>query len=96
MQIKREAVCGTLQSNDCLVRIVPSEKLELDLKSSVLNEFGAQIKKTVQEVLDEFEVKNAKLFIEDKGALDSTSRRNWSRRSRPVGRMVSSQDLAEC
>ena len=72
MQIKREAVCGTLQSNDCLVRIVPSEKLELDLKSSVLNEFGAQIKKTVQEVLDEFEVKNAKLFIEDKGALDST------------------------
>ena len=72
MQIKREAVCGTLQSNDCLVRIGPSEKLELDLKSSVLNEFAAQIKKMVQEVLDEFEVKNAKLFIEDKGALDCT------------------------
>ncbi|AIN94636.1 citrate lyase acyl carrier protein [Treponema putidum] len=76
MQIKREAVCGTLQSNDCLVRVEPSLKpedgIELDLKSSVLNEFGAQIKKIVQEVLDEFEVKNAKLFIEDKGALDCT------------------------
>lgn len=72
MQIKREAVCGTLQSNDCLVRIEPAEVLELNLKSSVMNEFGAQIKNAVQEILDKFEVRACKLFLEDKGALDCT------------------------
>lgn len=72
MNIKHEAVCGTLQSNDCLVRIEPASKLELNLKSSVMNEFGTQIKNAVHEVLDRFEVPACKLFLEDKGALDCT------------------------
>ncbi len=72
MQIKKETVCGTLQSNDCLVRIEPAETLELHLKSSVMAEFGVQIKNAVQEVLDTFEVRACRLFLEDKGALDCT------------------------
>ncbi len=72
MIIQKEAVCGTLQSNDCLVRIQPAEKLELELKSSVMNEFGSQIEAAVMEVLEKFEVKSCKLFLEDKGALDCT------------------------
>ena len=51
MTIQHEAVCGTLQSNDCFVRVMPSEKIELDLKSSVMQEFGAQIEAAVREVL---------------------------------------------
>jgi len=27
MTIQHEAVCGTLQSNDCFVRVMPSEKI---------------------------------------------------------------------
>ncbi|AGT44663.1 citrate lyase acyl carrier protein [Treponema pedis] len=72
MQVKREAVSGTLQSNDCFVRVEPAQELELNLKSSVMSEFGAQIKSAVQEVLDKFEIKACKLFLEDKGALDCT------------------------
>jgi len=72
MQIKKEAVCGTLQSNDCLVRVEPANGLELNLKSSVMNEFGTQIKNAVQEVLDTFKVTDGRLFLEDKGALDCT------------------------
>lgn len=72
MHIKKEAVCGTLQSNDCFVRVEPANGLELNLKSSVMNEFGTQIKNTVQEVLDACKVTHCRLFLEDKGALDCT------------------------
>ena len=72
MTIQHEAVCGTLQSNDCFVRVMPSDKIELDLKSSVMQEFGAQIEAAVREVLEQFGVTACKLFLEDKGALDCT------------------------
>jgi len=40
MQILKESVCGTLQSNDCLIRVEPAKTLELVVESSVKNEFG--------------------------------------------------------
>jgi citrate lyase acyl carrier protein len=51
---------------------MPSDKIELDLKSSVMQEFGAQIEAAVREVLEQFGVTACKLFLEDKGALDCT------------------------
>lgn len=46
--------------------------LELNIQSSVLNQYGRQIKATVLETLDRLDVKDAKVTIVDKGALDCT------------------------
>lgn len=72
MQLVKESVCGTLQSNDCLVRISPAQTLELEIKSSVKNEFGEQIEKVIRKTLAELKIGGCKITIEDKGALDCT------------------------
>ncbi|MEL3909321.1 MAG: citrate lyase acyl carrier protein [Treponemataceae bacterium] len=72
MQVLKGSVCGTLQSNDCLIRLEPAKTLELEIESSVKNEFGEQIEKVIRKTLETYGVKACKLKIEDKGALDCT------------------------
>ena len=73
LTILKQAVCGTLQSNDCFVRIYPGEgKIELDITSPVMNSFGKQIRKTILDTLEANGITSCKLFLEDKGALDYT------------------------
>ena len=73
MEILKPAVAGTLESSDLMVTVEPAEGgIELSLTSSVMNQYGRQIKKTVLETLDRLEVKDAKVTVVDKGALDCT------------------------
>ena len=73
MQILKPATAGTLESSDLMVTLEPgNDGIELSLTSSVMNQYGRQIKKTVLETLDRLEVKDAKVTIVDKGALDCT------------------------
>lgn len=72
MVIEKSAVAGTLESSDAQVTVEPAEGLELSIESSVLNQYGRQIKETVEETLNRLEVKNAKVTVVDKGALDCT------------------------
>ncbi|MCQ2453823.1 MAG: citrate lyase acyl carrier protein [Clostridia bacterium] len=73
MKIENNAVAGTLESSDLQVAIEPIENgIELDITSSVMNQYGRQIKATVLETLERLEVTNAKVTIVDKGALDCT------------------------
>lgn len=72
MQIKNSAVAGTLESSDAQVTIEPGNGLELNIQSSVLNQYGRQIKAAVLETLNRLEVTNAKVTVIDKGALDCT------------------------
>lgn len=73
MKIENNAVAGTLESSDLQVAIEPIESgIELDITSSVMNQYGRQIKATVLETLERLEVTNAKVTIVDKGALDCT------------------------
>ena len=73
MQILKPAVAGTLESSDLMVTLEPgTDGIELSLTSSVMNQYGRQIKKTVLETLERLEVKDAKVTIVDKGALDCT------------------------
>ena len=72
MKIKKSAMAGTLESSDAQVTIEPASGLELNIQSSVLNQYGRQIKATVLETLDRLDVKDAKVTIVDKGALDCT------------------------
>ena len=73
MEILKPAVAGTLESSDLMVTVEPAEDgIELSLTSSVMNQYGRQIKKTVLETLDRLDVKTAKVTVVDKGALDCT------------------------
>ena len=73
MQILKPATAGTLESSDLMVTLEPgNDGIELSLTSSVMNQYGRQIKKTVLETLERLEVKDAKVTVVDKGALDCT------------------------
>lgn len=72
MIIEKSAVAGTLESSDAQITVEPAEGLEVSIESSVLNQYGRQIKETVEETLNSLEVKNAKVTVVDKGALDCT------------------------
>lgn len=72
MVIAKKALAGTLESSDAQVIVEPAEGLEVSIDSSVLNQYGKQIKATVLETLDRLEVTNAKVSVVDKGALDCT------------------------
>lgn len=72
MKIEKSAMAGTLESSDAQVTIEPAEGLELSIQSSVLNQYGRQIKATVLETLERLDVKDARVTIVDKGALDCT------------------------
>ena len=53
MEIMRPATAGTLESSDAQVTVEPGEgRLELDLSSSVMNQYGRQIKATVLDTLE--------------------------------------------
>ena len=72
MEILKSAAAGTLESSDCMVTVEPGEGITLDLSSSVMNQYGRQIKATVLETLERLGVQNANVTVVDKGALDCT------------------------
>lgn len=73
-KIIQRATAGTLESSDVFVTLEPADGLEIELDSVVKNQFGETILHTVQQVLDELEVRDAKLSIVDRGALDCVIR----------------------
>ena len=71
MEIKKPAIAGTLESSDCQVTIEPGNgTIDFELESAVINQYGNQIRKVVFETLDNLDIKDAKITIVDKGALD--------------------------
>ena len=71
--IVKRAVAGTLESSDALVTVEPGEGgVELELSSSVMNQYGRQIRATVLETLDRLGVTQGRVTVVDKGALDCT------------------------
>lgn len=73
MEIRKPAIAGTLESSDCQVTIEPGNgKIDFELESAVINQYGNQIKKVAYETLENLGIDNVKLTIVDKGALDCT------------------------
>ena len=73
MEILKAAMAGTLESSDAQVMVEPADDgIELTLESSVMNQYGRQIKTTVLETLERLGVENARVSVVDKGALDCT------------------------
>lgn len=73
MEIKNAAVAGTLESSDCMVSVEPAAGgIELELESAVMRQYGDRIREVAMETLDRLDVRNARVSIVDKGALDCT------------------------
>lgn len=74
MNIIKNAISGTLESSDLLVKIEPNDALEIVINSDVNKQFGQQIKAVVTDTLAQLGVKHGLIIIEDKGALDCVIR----------------------
>ena len=72
MEIRKSAAAGTLESSACMVTVEPGEGIHLELSSSVMNQYGRQIKAAVLETLERLDVKDANVTVVDKGALECT------------------------
>ena len=74
MKVTKEAIAGTLESSDLLVKVAPSASREIVIRSEVIKQFGKQIKRVVTETLDNLAVSEGSIVIDDKGALDCVIR----------------------
>ena len=76
MKVIKEAMAGTLESSDLLVKVAPSDNdtREIVIHSEVIKQFGRQIKRVVTETLDKLSISAGAIVIEDKGALDCVIR----------------------
>lgn len=68
------AVCGSLQSNDCLVEVAPAETLIIELQSPLKDRFGALMEAAVLTSLEDSGIDQAYVRVTDRGALDCTIR----------------------
>ena len=74
-KIIQSATAGTLESSDVFVTLEPADSgVEIEIDSVVQNQFGDSIRQTVENVLKELQVENAKLSVVDRGALDCVIR----------------------
>ena len=76
MELKTNSTAGTMESSDIMIMLEPRTEggIELELTSSVMQQFGKQIRKVILDTLQEYDVQNAKVEAVDKGALDCTVR----------------------
>ncbi|WP_039055366.1 citrate lyase acyl carrier protein [Enterobacter sp. Bisph1] len=75
MKIVRQALAGTMESSDLMVKIAPAEgELDIVIHSEVMKQFGDQIRQVVTATLHAMEVRQGLIIIEDKGALDCVIR----------------------
>ena len=73
MELKTTGVAGTLESSDVMITLEPAAAgINLDLQSTVINQYGRQIRETVLETLKRLGVKNANVTVNHHGALDCT------------------------
>lgn len=74
MNITKIAKAGTLESNDILIMVMPnnSGKVELELESIVMQQFGDVIKQVILSKVQEMGIEGITIKAQDKGALDYT------------------------
>jgi citrate lyase subunit gamma (acyl carrier protein) len=72
--LKNVGIAGTLESSDIMITLEQNEGngIEIQLNSTVENQFGRQIRKVITEKLEELGVADVLVRANDKGALDCT------------------------
>lgn len=64
MQIEKAAVAGTLESSDCMVTVEDGDgNIDLVLESTVIHQYGNQIRHVVLDTLENLGVQNVKIKI---------------------------------
>lgn len=76
MEIIKDALAGTLESSDVMVRIGPVTEpgIQLELESLVKQQFGRAIEHVTRDTLAKLGVTSAHVVIDDKGALECVLR----------------------
>jgi len=75
MKIKNHARAGSMESNDILIMIHPSEfGLDIQLDSKVIKQYGDRIKSVIMETLEASGISQGLIVAKDSGALDYTIR----------------------
>ncbi len=74
MNITKVAKAGTLESNDILIMVMPNDsgRVELELESIVMPQFGEVIRQVILNKVQEMGIKGITIKAQDKGALDYT------------------------
>lgn len=68
----RIGIAGTMESNDCLMTVKDSDKLEIAIESIVYDFFKDQIEAVILDTLKELNIDKVSVLCQDKGALDFT------------------------
>lgn len=64
-------VCGNEKDSDVLVTVdLDFQGIEITIESKLKKMFGKLMEKAVREVLEDMKVENAKVLVQDFGALD--------------------------
>jgi citrate lyase subunit gamma (acyl carrier protein) len=72
MTIKCEALAGTLESSDVLVKVAPSSgERKVELESVVMHAYGDAIRSVIGKTLDSLDVRSGIITVTDKGAIDA-------------------------
>lgn len=76
MKFVKNAVAGSLESNDIRVMVMANDNpgIEIQLESVVEKQFGRQIRKVIKETLEKLHIDDVKIIAVDRGALDFTIR----------------------
>ena len=72
MKAVKVGIAGSVESNDVLITVQPSETLIIEITSIVDAFFHDQIEKVINDTLKENNIINVKVTCQDKGALDYT------------------------
>lgn len=73
MDIQQIALAGTLESSDAQITVEPNgTELSITIQSSVMNQYGRQIKHTIEDTLTKLDVTKGSIKVIDKGALECT------------------------
>ena len=73
--ILKEAQAGTPEKNaDCVVSIYPASENTIEIESIVKAQYGDAIRTSVEDELNKYEVKGARVVIVDRGAIDCVLR----------------------
>ena len=78
MEIKKSAVVGTLESSDIMITLNPSDagRIDIQLESSVEKQFGAQIRRVIEDTLTRLGIQSAQVVAVAHRAAD-LSEYNW-------------------
>lgn len=64
--------CGSVESNDCMITVTESDKLEIEINSIVDDFFHDEIEKVIKDTLKDLNIDKIYVKCDDKGALNYT------------------------